>query len=116
MGQNTFQKIKSLMEQAEVIRMLFGVESPQIWENVIIIAKQGNRSSEQYNFQAGEYILLVTSYYGETFQLNTILSEWSSSCRNALTFFWWEFAYFFNELVTRMEIASLNISSGLDSN
>ena len=31
--------------------MLFGVESPQIWNNVIIIAKQGNLSYEQYNFQ-----------------------------------------------------------------
>ena len=95
-------------------------------------AVRGGESSDlgecHHHRQAGKQILraiqlpgrrihsIVTSYYGETFQLRTILLEWSSSCRNALTFFWWEFAYFFYELVTRMEIASLYISSGLDSN
>ena len=45
-----FQKLQYLKDQAEVIK-LFGNNSKQIWRNVIIIAKQGNRSNHKASFQ-----------------------------------------------------------------
>ena len=45
-----FQKLPMLKDQAEMIK-LFGNNSKQIWRNVIIIAKQGNRSNHEASFQ-----------------------------------------------------------------
>ena len=45
-----FQKLPYLIDQAEKIK-LFGNNSKQIWRNVIIIAKQGNRSNHKASFQ-----------------------------------------------------------------
>ena len=45
-----FQKLPYLKDQAEMIK-LFGNNSKQIWRNVIIIAKQGNRSNHEASFQ-----------------------------------------------------------------
>lgn len=44
------KKLPYLKDQAEMIK-LFGNNSKQIWRNVIIIAKQGNRSNHEASFQ-----------------------------------------------------------------
>ena len=48
--------MQSLKEQAEVIKLLFGSEAGNIWGNVIIIAKQGTKNYEQYNFQVTSHV------------------------------------------------------------